>query len=84
MIIVNSNTGTFQSSGIYFLVWVSVGVVGALVSFYLWHVGIILTGAYGSYVYATPLSFSRYHKATVGEFFMIFWHHPTDTPSCFV
>ncbi|KAG0211789.1 hypothetical protein BGX33_004066 [Mortierella sp. NVP41] len=50
MIIVNTNTGTFQSSGIYFLVWISVGIVGALVSFYLWHVGIILTGAYGSFV----------------------------------
>ena len=48
MIIVNSNTGTFHTSGIYFLVWVSVGIVGALVSFYLWHVGIILTGAYAS------------------------------------
>ncbi|KAK3846872.1 MAG: hypothetical protein J3R72DRAFT_432612 [Linnemannia gamsii] len=55
MIIVNSNTGTFQSSGIYFLVWVSVGIVGALVSFYLWHVGIILTGAYGSFVLVAVL-----------------------------
>ncbi|KAF9135325.1 hypothetical protein BGW39_003432 [Mortierella sp. 14UC] len=55
MIIVNSNTGTFQSSGIYFLVWMSVGIVGALVSFYLWHVGIILTGAYGSFVLVTVL-----------------------------
>lgn len=55
MIIVNSNTGTFQSSGIYFLVWISVGLVGALVSFYLWHVGIILTGAYGSFVLVAVL-----------------------------
>ncbi|KAG0283079.1 hypothetical protein BGZ96_012550 [Linnemannia gamsii] len=55
MIIVNTNTGTFQSSGIYFLVWVSVGIVGALVSFYLWHVGIILTGAYGSFVLVAVL-----------------------------
>ncbi|KAF9152138.1 hypothetical protein BG015_005727 [Linnemannia schmuckeri] len=55
MIIVNSNTGAFHSSGIYFLVWVSVGIVGALVSFYLWHVGIILTGAYGSFVLVAVL-----------------------------
>ncbi|KAF9932958.1 hypothetical protein FBU30_006944 [Linnemannia zychae] len=50
MIIVNSNTGTYQTSGIYFLVWLLVGIVGALASFYLWHVGIILTGSYGSFV----------------------------------
>ncbi|KAF9905740.1 hypothetical protein EC991_001343 [Linnemannia zychae] len=55
MIIVNSNTGSFQSSGIYFLVWMSVGIVGAVVSFYLWHVGIILTGAYGSFVLVAVL-----------------------------
>ncbi|KAF9582658.1 hypothetical protein BGW38_010925 [Lunasporangiospora selenospora] len=50
MIIANSNTGTYQSSGVYFLVWFLVGIVGACVSFYLWHVGIILTGAYGMFV----------------------------------
>ncbi|KAF8930293.1 hypothetical protein BGZ47_000615 [Haplosporangium gracile] len=55
MIIVNSNMGTFLSSGIYFLVWMLVGIVGALVSFYLWHVGIILTGAYGLVVLVAVL-----------------------------
>ncbi|KAI1319361.1 hypothetical protein EDD11_004227 [Mortierella claussenii] len=50
MIIANINTGVYQSSGVYFAVWFLVGIVGAIVSFYLWHVGIILTGAYGIFV----------------------------------
>jgi len=50
MIITETNSGSFQSSGIYFMVWLLVGIVGSLISFYLWHVGIILTGAYGGYV----------------------------------
>ena len=47
MIIVNSSSGSYLSSGLYFLIWLAVGIVGSLVSFYLYHVGIVLTGAYG-------------------------------------
>ncbi|KAG0054474.1 hypothetical protein BGZ83_011161 [Gryganskiella cystojenkinii] len=50
MLIVESGSGAYQSSGVYFLVWFLVGIIGALISFYLWHVGIILTGAYGGFV----------------------------------
>ncbi|GJJ68250.1 hypothetical protein EMPS_00596 [Entomortierella parvispora] len=50
MIIVETNSGSFESSGIYFMVWLLVGIVGSIISFYLWHVGIILTGAYGGFV----------------------------------
>ncbi|KAG0265510.1 hypothetical protein DFQ27_000589 [Actinomortierella ambigua] len=50
MLIVDINSGTYQSSGLYFGIWLAVGLVGAIVSFYLWHVGIILTGAYASFV----------------------------------
>ncbi|KAG0254452.1 hypothetical protein BG011_005777 [Mortierella polycephala] len=50
MIITNTNTGKYLSSGIYFLIWVSVGLVGSVVSFFLWHLGIVLTGAYGTFV----------------------------------
>ncbi|KAF9285348.1 hypothetical protein BGZ68_003951 [Mortierella alpina] len=50
MLIVNMNSGVYQSSGIYFMVWLLVGIAGSLLSFYLWHVGIILTGAYGMFV----------------------------------
>ncbi|KAG9327782.1 hypothetical protein KVV02_000228 [Mortierella alpina] len=50
MLIVNMNSGVYQSSGIYFMVWLLVGIGGSLISFYLWHVGIILTGAYGMFV----------------------------------
>ncbi|KAF9575014.1 hypothetical protein EC968_004511 [Mortierella alpina] len=50
MLIVNMNSGVYQSSGIYFMVWLLVGIAGSLISFYLWHVGIILTGAYGMFV----------------------------------
>lgn len=53
MIIANTNSGVYQSSGVYFLVWFLVGIIGSLISFYLWHVGIILTGAYGGYVTRT-------------------------------
>ncbi|KAG0214764.1 hypothetical protein BGX28_001399 [Mortierella sp. GBA30] len=50
MLVLNMNSGVYQSSGIYFMVWFLVGIFGSLVSFYLWHVGIILTGAYGMFV----------------------------------
>ncbi|KAF9317784.1 hypothetical protein BG003_000319 [Podila horticola] len=50
MIIVNTSSGSYLSSGLYFLIWLAVGIVGSLVSFYLYHVGIVLTGAYGVFV----------------------------------
>ncbi|CAO3565575.1 unnamed protein product [Mortierella alpina] len=50
MLILNMNSGVYQSSEIYFVVWLLVGIAGSLISFYLWHVGIILTGAYGMFV----------------------------------
>ncbi|KAF9388128.1 hypothetical protein CPB97_001579 [Podila verticillata] len=50
MILVNSSSGSYLSSGLYFLIWLAVGIVGSLVSFYLYHVGIVLTGAYGVFV----------------------------------
>ncbi|KAF9974823.1 hypothetical protein BGZ73_001683 [Actinomortierella ambigua] len=50
MLIIDINSGTYQSSGLYFGIWLAVGLVGAIVSFYLWHVGIILTGAYAAFV----------------------------------
>ena len=49
IIIVNIDSGVYYSTGVYFAVWLLVGIFGAIVSFYLWHVGIILTGAYGMY-----------------------------------
>ncbi|KAG0348985.1 hypothetical protein BG005_011228 [Podila minutissima] len=50
MIIVNTGSGSYLSSELYFLIWLAVGIVGSLVSFYLYHVGIVLTGAYGVFV----------------------------------
>ncbi|KAK3810922.1 MAG: hypothetical protein J3Q66DRAFT_390863 [Benniella sp.] len=50
MITLNSVDGVYQSAGIYFAVWLSVGILGAIVSFFLWHVGIVLTGTYGMFV----------------------------------
>ncbi|KAF9431656.1 hypothetical protein BGZ76_011866 [Entomortierella beljakovae] len=55
IIIVNLSTGVFQSSGVYFAVWLLAGLVGAVVSFFLWHVGIVLTGAYGAFVVVAVL-----------------------------
>ncbi|KAF9930385.1 hypothetical protein BGZ65_005378 [Modicella reniformis] len=50
MIIADINSGNYQASGVYFAVWFIVGLIGALVSFYFWHIGIILTGAWGTFV----------------------------------
>ncbi|KAG0032659.1 hypothetical protein BGZ82_006450 [Podila clonocystis] len=50
MIIADTNSGTYQTSAVYFAVWFIVGLVGGAVSFYFWHIGIILTGAYGMFV----------------------------------
>ncbi|KAF9952443.1 hypothetical protein BGZ72_006281 [Mortierella alpina] len=50
MLIVDISSGNYQTSGVYFAVWFIVGFIGSLVSFYFWHVGIILTGAYGMFV----------------------------------
>ncbi|KAG0356206.1 hypothetical protein BC939DRAFT_499409 [Gamsiella multidivaricata] len=50
MLITNISTGIYQSTTVYFVVWFFIGIAGAIVSFYLWHVGIILTGAYGMFV----------------------------------
>ncbi|KAF9168342.1 hypothetical protein BGX21_005899 [Mortierella sp. AD011] len=50
MLIVDISTNAYQSSGLYFIIWLLVGIVGAIASFYLWHVGIILTGTYGAVV----------------------------------
>ncbi|KAF8978454.1 hypothetical protein BGZ46_006456 [Entomortierella lignicola] len=47
ILIIDVNTGVYQSSGVYFALWLLVGIIGAIASFFLWHVGIILTGAYG-------------------------------------
>jgi len=47
MITLNSVDGVYESAGVYFAVWLSVGILGAIVSFFLWHVGIVLTGTYG-------------------------------------
>jgi hypothetical protein len=48
MILVDSYKKSYQSSSEYFAIWLAVGIVGALISFHLWHVGILLTGAYGT------------------------------------
>lgn len=48
MIHVDTNNRRYQSSSEYFSVWLAIGLIGAIVSFYLWHVGIVLTGAYGT------------------------------------
>ncbi|KAG0232607.1 hypothetical protein B0O80DRAFT_499646 [Mortierella sp. GBAus27b] len=50
MLIADINSGNYQASGAYFAVWFIVGLVGAMVSFYFWHIGIILTGAWGMFV----------------------------------
>ncbi|KAG0244916.1 hypothetical protein BGW41_005515 [Actinomortierella wolfii] len=50
MLIIDINSGKYQSSGLYFGIWIAVGIVGAIVSFFLWHVGIVLTGAYAAFV----------------------------------
>ncbi|KAF9948199.1 hypothetical protein BGZ70_002316 [Mortierella alpina] len=50
MLIVDISSGNYQTSGVYFAVWFIVGFIGSLVSFYFWHVGIVLTGAYGMFV----------------------------------
>ncbi|KAF9110474.1 hypothetical protein BGX27_006298 [Mortierella sp. AM989] len=50
MIIANINSGVYHSTGVYFATWFLVGIAGAILSFFLWHVGIILTGAYGAAV----------------------------------
>ncbi|KAF9350133.1 hypothetical protein BGX34_001386 [Mortierella sp. NVP85] len=50
MITFNSIDGVYQSAGVYFAIWLSVGILGAIVSFFLWHVGIVLTGTYGMFV----------------------------------
>ncbi|KAF9936619.1 hypothetical protein BGZ67_002159 [Mortierella alpina] len=50
MLIVDISSGNYQTSGVYFAVWFIVGFIGSLVSFYFWHVGIILTGSYGMFV----------------------------------
>ncbi|KAG0084435.1 hypothetical protein BGZ92_009864 [Podila epicladia] len=50
MIIADTNSGTYQTSAVYFAVWFIVGLIGGAVSFYFWHIGIILTGAYGMFV----------------------------------
>ncbi|KAG0204527.1 hypothetical protein BGX28_003575 [Mortierella sp. GBA30] len=50
MLIVDISSGNYQTSGVYFAVWFIIGFIGSLVSFYFWHVGIILTGAYGMFV----------------------------------
>ncbi|KAF8927951.1 hypothetical protein BGZ58_010002 [Dissophora ornata] len=50
ILIVNINTGVYDSTGVYFGLWLLVGIVGAVLSFYLWHVGIVLTGAYAMFV----------------------------------
>ncbi|KAF9408737.1 hypothetical protein BGZ94_002211 [Podila epigama] len=50
MLIADTNAGTYQSSAAYFAVWFIVGLVGGAFSFYFWHIGIILTGAYGMFV----------------------------------
>jgi len=47
MLIADINSGGYQTSGAYFAVWFILGLIGSLVSFYFWHVGIILTGAWG-------------------------------------
>ncbi|KAG0330865.1 hypothetical protein BG004_001947 [Podila humilis] len=49
MLIVNTGAGSYLSSELYFLIWLAVGLVGSVVSFYLYHVGIVLTGAYGAF-----------------------------------
>ncbi|KAF9026581.1 hypothetical protein BGZ52_006406 [Haplosporangium bisporale] len=50
MIIADTNSGIYQTSAVYFAVWFIVGLIGGAVSFYFWHIGIILTGAYGMFV----------------------------------
>ncbi|KAF9347513.1 hypothetical protein BGX34_003092 [Mortierella sp. NVP85] len=50
MLIADINSGGYQTSGAYFAVWFILGLIGALVSFYFWHIGIILTGAWGMFV----------------------------------
>ncbi|KAG0265765.1 hypothetical protein BG011_004119 [Mortierella polycephala] len=50
MLIADVNSGTYQASNVYFAVWFVVGLVGAVFTFYFWHAGIILTGAYGMFV----------------------------------
>ncbi|CAG8471750.1 11257_t:CDS:10 [Paraglomus occultum] len=46
---------TTHSVFFYFIVWLSVGTIGGLLSFFCWHLGLMLTAAYGAFAFSISL-----------------------------
>ncbi|CAI2170505.1 14908_t:CDS:2 [Funneliformis geosporum] len=51
LLILDNSQKYFRSALYYFVIWLSSGTLGGLLSFWCWHLGLILTSAYGGFAF---------------------------------
>ncbi|CAG8539600.1 5439_t:CDS:2 [Funneliformis caledonium] len=51
LLIMDNSQKYFRSALYYFVIWLSTGTIGGLLSFWCWHLGLILTSAYGGFAF---------------------------------
>src|ERR1043165_8600293 len=49
--IIDDSNGIFRSPLYYFAIWLGIGILGGLLSYWCWHLGLILTSAYGGFAF---------------------------------
>ncbi|CAG8548093.1 7520_t:CDS:2 [Ambispora gerdemannii] len=55
LLFVDNNSGGKRTVTFYFTTWLLVGLIGGSLGFFCWHLGLMLTAAYGGYVLSLSL-----------------------------
>ncbi|CAG8657955.1 8117_t:CDS:2, partial [Ambispora leptoticha] len=55
LLLLDNNLDNTRSATFYFTTWLLVGLIGGLLSFFCWHLGLMLTAAYGGYALSLSL-----------------------------
>ncbi|PKY37942.1 hypothetical protein RhiirA4_536859, partial [Rhizophagus irregularis] len=51
LLIIDNSNETFRSALFYFAIWLGFGTLGGLLSYWCWHLGLILSSAYGGFAF---------------------------------
>ncbi|RIA95006.1 hypothetical protein C1645_758575 [Glomus cerebriforme] len=51
LLMIDNSNETFRSALYYFALWLGVGILGGLLSYWCWHLGLILSSAYGGFAF---------------------------------
>src|SRR5262249_31351907 len=51
LLIIDNSSQTVRSSLFYFAIWLGTGLLGGLLSYWCWHLGLMLSSAYGGFAF---------------------------------